>query len=109
MLALLQILFLLIVLPYILFAVVMIKIWDAVCSLIHPVGLMIAVWLASTGYILLPSSFPSDRPWLSIVEQVAQFRILGYPTPVTLFAVAALVLVVSMFLRVKGSRTGDRP
>ena len=96
MLALFQLLLLLLVLPYILFAVVLIKIWEAVCTVIHPVGLMIAVWFAITSFILLPSSFPSDRPWLSMVERVAQFKILGYPTPVTLIAVATLVLIVSV-------------
>ena len=39
MLALFQLLLLLLVLPYILFAVVLIKIWEAVCTVIHPVGL----------------------------------------------------------------------
>ena len=108
MLALFQLLLLLLVLPYILFAVV-IKIWEAVCTVIHPVGLMIAVWFAITSFILLPSSFPSDRPWLSMVERVAQFKILGYPTPVTLIAVATLVLIVSVLLRTKSTRASEQP
>lgn len=109
MLALFQLLLLLLVLPYILFAVVLIKIWEAVCAVIHPMGLMIAVWFAITSFILLPSSFPSDRPWLSMVERVAQFKILGYPTPVTLIAVATLVLIVSVFLRTKSTRASEQP
>lgn len=99
MIAILEFLIFLILLPYILFGVLLAKIWEAVCMVFQPVLLLVAVWITSLGLFLLPSMEPNDRPWLSLVESIAQSHVFGVQTPFAIFGVAAGVLVVSVIAR----------
>lgn len=109
LMTLISLLIFLVIIPYILFAVVMIKIWEAVCTVIHPAGLMTAAWLTSLGLYLLPSTFPSNTGWITMVERVAQFTIFGLKTPFALFALAGVALVVALFARMKRVETTPKP
>lgn len=99
MIVILEFLFFLFLLPYILFGVLLAMIWQAVCMVFQPVFLLVAVWITSLGLFLLPSIAPNDRPWLSLVESIAQSHVLGVPTPFTIFGIAACVLIVSVIAR----------
>lgn len=89
--------------PYILFFVVLAKIWEAVCDLFNPTLLLVSVWIASFGLLLLPSSIPSDRPYVTMVEVVAQGHVFGIQAPNLIFGVAAFVLVISVLTRQRKS------
>ncbi|AXQ51120.1 MULTISPECIES: hypothetical protein [Pseudomonas] len=99
MIAILQLLIFLLLLPYILFGVVLAKIAEAVCTVFQPVLLLLAVWIASLGVFLVPSMMPNDRPWLSLVDSIAQSHVLGVPTPFGILGVAVCVLIVSVIAR----------
>lgn len=99
MLVLIELIIFFLVLPYILFGIVLRKIGNAVCAFFNPVLLLASVWIASLGLVLLPSSVPSDRPYVSVVEMTAQGHIFGIQTPSAIFIVAALVLVISAIAR----------
>lgn len=99
MIAILEFLFFLLLLPYILFGVLLAKIWEAVCMVFQPVLLLLAVWIASLGLFLLPSMALNDRPWLSLVESIAQSHVFGVPTPFAIFGMAGCVLIVSVIAR----------
>lgn len=103
MLAILELFIFFILWPYILFGIILAKIWEAVCAVFNPVLLLVAVWFASIGVFLLPSSIPNDRQWVSLVESVAQAHIFWLKTPFALFALAGCVLVVSVFTRLRKS------
>lgn len=53
MIAILEFLMFLFVLPYILFGVLLAKIWESVCRVFHPVLFLVAVWIASFGMYFL--------------------------------------------------------
>jgi hypothetical protein len=99
MIAILEFLVFLLLLPYILFGVLLAKIWKAVCMVFQPVLLLLAVWIASLGLFLLPNMAPNDRPWLSLVESIAQSHVFGAPTPFAIFGMAGCVLIVSVIAR----------
>jgi len=99
MIAILEFLFFLLLLPCILFGVLLAKIWESVCMVFQPVLLLVAVWIASLGLFLLPSMAPNDRPWLSLVESIAQSHVFGVPTPFAIFGMAGCVLIVSVIAR----------
>ena len=99
MIAILEFLMFLFVLPYILFGVLLAKIWESVCRVFHPVLFLVAVWIASFGMYLLSSMAPNDREWLSLVESIAQSHVFGVPTPFAIFGIAACVLIVSVIAR----------
>nr|WP_192963330.1 hypothetical protein [Pseudomonas fluorescens]CEK42136.1 hypothetical protein PQBR57_0183 [Pseudomonas fluorescens SBW25] len=99
MMALVEFFILFLVWPYVLFGIILAKIWEAVCTVFQPALLMASVWIASMGLLLLPSSFPTDRPYVTMVELVAQGHIFGIQTPNAIFCVAAIVLVLSVFAR----------
>lgn len=99
MIAILQLLIFLLLLPYILFGVMLAKISEAVCMVFQPVLLLVAVWVASLGVFLIPSMVPNDQPWVSLVDSIAQSHVFGVPTPFAIFGVAACVLIVSFISR----------
>ncbi len=99
MIAILEFLILFFLLPYILFGVVLAKIWEAVCTFFQPVLLLLAVWICSIGMFLLPSMEPHDRPWMTILEAIAQSHVFGLQTPFVIFGIAACVVIVSVAAR----------
>jgi len=103
MIAILEFLLFLFLLPYILFGLLLAKISEAVCMVFQPVLLLVAVWMASLGVFLIPSMAPNDRPWLSLVESVAQSHVLGIATPFAILGLAVCVLIVSLIARQRGA------
>ena len=99
MIVILEFLIFLFLLPYILFGVLLAKIWESVCMVFQPVLLLVAVWIASLGMFFLSSMTPNDRAWLSLVESIAQSHVFGVPTPFAIFGIAACVLIVSVIAR----------
>ena len=99
MIALLELVFFLFFLPYILFGVVLAKIWDAVHTLFQPAILLVAVWIALLGLFLLYNMAPKDRSWLTTVESVAQSYVFGISTPYAILGISVCALVVSVLAR----------
>lgn len=97
--ALLEFLIFLLLVPYILFGILLAKIWESVCMIVHPGLLLVGVWIASLGLFLLPKMAPNDRPWVTMVESIAQSHVLGVPTPFAILGIAACVFVVSVIAR----------
>lgn len=105
MIAILEFFIFMLLLPYILFGVLLAKIWEAVCMFLQPIFLLVAVWIASMGFFLLPSMAPNDRPLLSLVESIAQSHVFGIPTPFSILGLAGCMLIVSVITRQR--RTGQ--
>ncbi|WP_432780701.1 hypothetical protein QZH44_30050 (plasmid) [Pseudomonas corrugata] len=103
MIAILEFLIFLFLLPYILFGVLLAKIWETVCNVCQPGLLLVAVWIASLGGWLIPSMAPNDRPWLTLVESIAQSHVLGAPTPFFIFGIALVILVFAVIARTRNT------
>lgn len=99
MIAILEFLIFLFLLPYILFGVLLAKIAEAVCMVFHPVLLLVAVWIATLGVFLIPSMAANDQAWVSLIDSIAQSHVLGVPTPFAILGVAVCVLIVSVVAR----------
>lgn len=99
MIAILEFLVLLIVLPYILFGVLLAKIWEAVCAVFYPPLLLGGVWVGVIGCFLLPSMVPGDQPWVSVKESIAQSHVLNVQTPFVVFGLALCCVVASCVMR----------
>ncbi|MGL0788790.1 hypothetical protein [Xanthomonas translucens] len=96
MLALLEFVFWLLILPYVLFGMLLAHIAHAITQVFEPRLLLSGVWFGAMGAWLLPSSTPDDsRPFVSLVEMVAQSHIGPVPTPAALIAVAALLVIAA--------------
>lgn len=99
MAALFEILIFLLLLPYILFGVLLAKVAETIGAVFQPVILLIAVWVAVMGAYLVPSMRATDAPWVTLIESVAQSHVLGLPTPFALFALAGVLVVVSLVVK----------
>lgn len=88
-----------ILLPYILFGVVLAKVAEAIGEVFQPIILLTAVWVAVMGAYLVPSMMPTDAPWLTLIESVAQSHVWGVPIPFVLFALAGVLVVVSFVMK----------
>jgi len=96
MLALLEVIVFLLILPYVLFGMLLAHIAHVIGQVLEPRLLLAGVWFGAMGAWLLPSSTPDDsRPFLSLVEVVAQSHIGPVPTPAALLGVAGLLAVVA--------------
>lgn len=96
MLALLEFVFWLLILPYVLFGLLLAHIAHIITQAFEPRLLLAGVWFGAMGAWLLPSSTPDDsRPFLTLVEVVAQSHIGPVPTPAALLAVAGLLVVAA--------------
>jgi len=99
MAALIELIIFIIFLPYILFGVVLAMIFDAICSVFEPKLLMGAIWMVAVGIWLLGHMPQNDVPWQSMIEVVAQSRVLGVPTPFIPMGVAICLLVAALVAR----------
>lgn len=89
----------LIILPYFLFGVLLGRIYSAVVSMFQPHLLLGSIWIGLLGLFLMPNRTPDDSvPWVSFVDVIAQSHVVGIPTPVVLLGLAGLLLVVAMFI-----------
>lgn len=86
-------------LPYLLFGILLAKIWNSVCVICQPILMLVAAWVALIGLFLIPSMALNERPWLSLVDTIAQSHVSGVPTPFLFLGVAACVFVLSVILR----------
>lgn len=99
MVALFELLIFVFLLPYILFRVLLAKVAEAIGAMFQPVILLAAVWVALMGIYLVPSMMPTDAPWVTLIESVAQSHVWAVPTPFALFALAGVLVVVSLVMK----------
>jgi hypothetical protein len=105
MLAILEFVFFLLFLPYILFGMLLAHVADTIAQVFEPRLLLTGVWFGVLGGWLLTESTPDDtRPWQSLVEVVAQSHIGPVLTPVALLVVAGLLVATAAFVRLKRPR-----
>jgi len=96
MLALVEFVIWLLLLPYVLFGLLLTHIAHAFAQAFESRLLLAGVWFGVMGARLLPISTPDDsRPFVSLVEMVAQSHIGWVPTPAALLGVAGFLVVTS--------------
>ncbi|MBV6885842.1 hypothetical protein [Xanthomonas euvesicatoria] len=96
MLALLEFVFWLLILPYVLFGLLLAHIARAIAQVFESRLLLAGVWFGAMGAWLLPDSTPDDsRPFVTLVEMVAQSHIGPVPTPAVLLGVAGLLVIAA--------------
>lgn len=96
MMALLQFVFFLLVLPYVLFGWLLGHIALTVARAFEPRLLLAGVWFVAAGAWLLPSSRPDDSlPFLTLVEVVAQSHIGPVPIPAALLGGGGLLILAA--------------
>lgn len=99
MYAIIEFFLLLLILPFFLFGVVLSKIGKTITDNFEPIQLLSCVWLSITGYCLLPyREVNESRPYVGIVEAIAQSHVVGIPTPILLFTMAGLLFVTSIIV-----------
>lgn len=99
MIPLIQMLFFLLCLPFLLFGVVLGKISSVVCAVFQPLLLIVSVWFTFVASWLFAQSLPSDAPWETIVETFARSSLLGVSTPVLVYALAGISLIAAFIAR----------
>lgn len=96
MLALVEFVVWLLILPYVLFGLLLTHIAHVFAQVFDSRLLLAGVWFGVMGARLLPSRTPDDsRPFVSLVEMVAQSHIWRVPTPAALIGVAGILVVAS--------------
>lgn len=99
MYAIIEFFLLLLILPFFLFGVVLSKIGKTITDNFEPIQLLSCVWLSTIGYCLLPyREVNESRPYVSLVEAIAQSHVLGISTPILLFTMAGLLFVTSIIV-----------
>lgn len=104
MITILLFMFVIVVLPYLLFGVVLGLIVDTVCTAFQPALMLMALWVVSIGFFLLPSMAPNDLPFSSFVEVIAQSHLFHIPTPYAIFGVAGCFVVAAFIARQRNPR-----
>ena len=95
MLALIEFVFWLLLLPYILFGMLLGQIALVVASAFEPRLLLVGVWFGALGLYLFPKRIPDDLPFVSLVDSIAQSHIAGLSTPLVFLAMAGLLVATS--------------
>lgn len=100
MLAILEFLLFVFALPYVLIFVFLVKAINALATYLHRPAMMWALWLTIVAMWLSSHMAENpNRPWVSMIERVAQSHLLGVPTPVCLIGAALLLLVLSFVVK----------
>ncbi|WGO96451.1 hypothetical protein QCD61_28220 (plasmid) [Pseudomonas viciae] len=104
MFTILVFIFVIVALPYLLFGVVLGIIVDTVCTVFQPALLLVAVWIGLIGLFLFPSMEPSDLPFSTLVEVIAQSHLFNIPTPYAIFSIAGCFVVAAFIARQRKPR-----
>jgi hypothetical protein len=99
MIALLELILLVLLLPYILFGVLLAKIADLIGALMEEKLLCLAIWLFILGAVLWPRRIPDDKPWVDLAGSIAQISVFGFTTPVWLMVIGLFALIASFLVR----------
>lgn len=95
MLAILEFIVWLFVLPYVLFGMLLGHIALIVARAFEPRMLLAGVWFGAVGLYLFPRRVPDDLPFVSLVDSLAQSHIAGLSTPVAFLSVAGLLIAAA--------------
>jgi hypothetical protein len=99
MYAIVEFVLLLLVLPFFLFGVVLRKIGKTITDNFEPIQLLSSIWFSIIGYCLLPfREVDESRPYISLVEVIAQSHIVGMSTPIFLFSMAGVLFITSVIV-----------
>ncbi|ABD72131.1 hypothetical protein Rfer_4445 (plasmid) [Rhodoferax ferrireducens T118] len=93
MLALIEFVVWLFVLPYVLFGMLLGHFAFLVFRTFEPRMLLAGVWFATLGLYLLPKRVPDELPFVSLVDSIAQSHIAGLSTPLAFLVMAGLLTV----------------
>jgi hypothetical protein len=101
MLAIVELIIFLLVLPYVLFGLLLGVVVGAVGRIFEPRILLGGIWLAVIGLFLLPHRELDASPFATFVDVVAQSHVLGLSTPVALLAAAGVLICVAVGVRLR--------
>lgn len=105
MLAIIELVFFVLLLPYIMFGQLLAHVADLVSTYFEPKLLLVGAWFVLVAVFLFPSKDPDDSPFVSVVDAIAQSHIAGLQTPTTLFGFGTFLVVVSALVAAKHRRT----
>ncbi|MGT2457784.1 hypothetical protein ACU4GI_33320 [Cupriavidus basilensis] len=106
MLAILEFIVLLFVLPWFLFGILLAKVATAVAAIFEPHLLLAGVWLGSLGLYLMPRRIPDDLPFVGLVDAIAQSHVFGLSTPVAMLAGAGVIILAAAVVAYGRLRNG---
>lgn len=107
MIALLELVLLLLFLPFILFGVVLGHLFNTIEQMFHPLTFLSGVWAFICGAFLLRHMAPDSLPFESIVQVLARSHVLGFTTPVMLIAVGCALVGIAALIRGVAARPGS--
>lgn len=97
MYAIVELIFLILLLPVFLFGFILWKIGKTITDNFEPIQLLSCIWLSIVAYSLLPYREVDDsRPFVSLIETVAQSHFLGFSTPMFIFSIAGILFFTSI-------------
>lgn len=95
----------LVTLPFVLFGELLEALREEIARVFQPQLLLAGVWTGGLGGWLLASSAPDDsRPFLTLVDVVAQSHIGLVSTPVALLALAGVLVVAAGVVALRDRR-----
>lgn len=96
--ALIEVFFLIFILPFFLFGFLLQRIGKAITDNFEPLQLLTSIWLFLTAFTLWPYQEVNESVnFISIFDAVAQSKILGFSAPSALILLASLLFFSSMF------------
>lgn len=103
--ALIELLFIIFIFPFLLFGVLLNKIGKAITDHFEPVQLLTSIWLFSVSFLLWPYQEVNESvKFISIFDVIAQSQILGFSTPHAFILLASGLFFSSMFFAWRKSK-----
>lgn len=100
MLAIFEFLIFVFFVPYVLLAVLLAKVIEAVAQSFHPGAVMFAGWLLIVGaWLSTHMAYDPNRPWVSMIELFSQSHLFGIPAPFLFIGAAFPVLILSFTVK----------
>lgn len=99
MYAIIELVLLFLILPFFLFGFVLRRMVKVITDNFEPIQLLSSIWLSLVSYCLLPyREIDESRPYISMIEVVAQGHIFGISIPTFMFSMAGLLLITSVIV-----------
>ena len=99
MIAFLELILFLFLLPYLLFGLVLGYLFDGIVTIFHPPTLLAGIWVLIGGLLLIPHAKPDDLPFESIAQILARSHIFGVDTPFSLILAGGALVVLAAVIR----------
>lgn len=107
MIAILEFLFFVLFLPFMVIGVILGMVASTIASVFHLPTFFLSAWAFIVGSWLMGHRANShDQVFIGLIEHVAQSHIASVPTPVGLLALSTIFFVVSIALRQKQTLSG---